>query len=137
MLYDEDDLLEPITGNQRLRCQDEDGCRAQATWRTEPADGGDPVPMCAWHILYGSSRWGRERRDEIARLGRLARDFGQENRDQGSRSSHVPELDERGRLGPADAENYILGVKRTTKMARGVFRRIGGLRLLSGGGDVG
>jgi hypothetical protein len=126
MIYDEDDVLEAISGEQRIRCKVE-RCKNPAAWRTEPAKGGEPIAMCGWHVMYGGSKWGHERRGELVHVGRLAVASTEKHR---SKTTHVPRLDPRGRLTPPDAEKYLLGVKYTTRLMRGSLGRLSHLRLV-------
>lgn len=131
MLYDEDDVLEPLVGNQHIRCK-VDGCRTRASWTTEPAAGGEPLPMCGWHVLYGGSKWGEERRDEIVRVGPAVVAFAEKNRGP---QTHVPPLDPRGRFAdPVDAERYLKGIKDSTRVAKRLMGRIALMRGVLGGG---
>jgi hypothetical protein len=132
MLYDEDGVLVAIVGNQRFCCQveDEKPCKNQAAWITEPVTGGAPIKMCGWHVLYGGSKWGEERKGEIVVLGPTVRAHALKYR---TKTTTVPELDERGRFkDPTHAERFVLGVKNTTGMARKMMRRIGVMRGIFG-----
>lgn len=122
MLLDEDNVLVAITGDQRFRCQVPDGCKERASWITEPAAGGDAIKMCAWHVFYGGSKWGIERKEEIAVAGRTIQAFALKNRGP---HTDVPDLDPRGRLKPVHAERYLLGIKESTGFTKRLMQRIG------------
>ncbi len=114
MIYDEDDVLEPISGKTKRRCLMGD-CKNYAAWMTAPMGGNEPVPMCGWCVLYGGSTWGHERRDEIVIVGRTARASAFTHR---RKTTHVPQLDERGRLDLGDSEKFLLGVKYMTHVIK-------------------
>lgn len=71
--------------------------------------------MCAWCVLYGGSSWGHRFRDEIQARGITIRQTAVMS---GNPKVHVPELDERHRLQPEDAEKLMLGVGFTSTHLR-------------------
>jgi hypothetical protein len=77
--------------------------------------------MCAWCVLYAGSAWGHRFRDEIQARGIMIRQTAVTS---GSPKVHVPELDERHRLSPEDAEKLMLGVGFTSMHLRGKLTEI-------------
>lgn len=126
MIYDEDDQLQPVQAGSS-RCSI-DNCANPATWNTlSSTPGAGKVNMCAWHVMYGGSAWGMDRRAEIALVGRSAKSLAENH---GAQDAHVPILDVEGRMKPLDAERYIMGVKYTTLLVKGRLGRV----LTKGGG---
>lgn len=123
----EEDHLQPLSGNDNRKC--EVCANRRATWsgarKTE--ESGTQVPMCAWCVLYAGSSWGHENRDEILMMGPTIRQAALASAERNPKV-HVPELDERHRLAPQDAERLMLGVFFTSSKLRrplGTIRRIG------------
>lgn len=85
--------------------------KRRATWKVRSKESGEMVLMCGWCTLYsGKSKWGYENRDDILHVGRAA----QEQALKVNRP--IPEIDDRGRIFPGDAERFLLGVAFTTKL---------------------
>jgi hypothetical protein len=121
MLYDEDGVLLPVKTAKSIRCGCGE-CDRIASWETEPVSGGKPVPMCGWHVLYGGSKWGHDRRGEIALIGNAAKTQAEVH---GNETSHVPILDVRGRFNDcSDADKFLMGVKFTTNLMKGTLGRL-------------
>lgn len=127
MILDENNELTAIAGKQRFRCK-VDGCKHRACWLAEPVGGGEPITMCGWHVLYGGSKWGDERKDDIVHLGPMIQHTAMRTRTE---TTNVPKLDPRGRLPVEDCERFLLGVKKTTVTARRLMGRIRVLRSLT------
>lgn len=128
LLIDDDDPLEPILGTSGTQCRVCEEKRA-ATWKGKLRTGEEDVPMCAWCVLYAGSDWGYRNRDEILAMGiRIRQSALAANR----KRTHVPELDERHRLPPPDAEKLMLGVGWTSSHLR--TKLVGALSVLRGAG---
>jgi hypothetical protein len=114
LFIDERDRLRPIDRRTGTRCQ---RCSERlASWMAKPHDGDADMPMCAWCVLYGGSDWGHRMRNEVLAAGVRIRQSALASRNP---KKHVPELDERHRLTPDDAEKLMLGVGYTSSHLRG------------------
>ena len=98
-------------------------CRGRAgTWSAKLLTG-KRASVCAYCLLYsGKAEWGHDNRAEILEVGRASQE-------QAARfHKPLPMIDERGRLHPADAEKFVMGVSFTSRM---VVDRFGVGRVLS------
>ena len=97
-----------------------------ASWETEPLDCPESTaPMCGWCVLYGGSTWGHLNRDEIVYAGVYVR---AEACRRMSPRTKVPELDERHRLQPEDADRYLMGIIFTSALLNnGPLGRLAGV----------
>jgi len=120
LFIDEKDRLIPIDKRTGMKCQ---RCGERlASWTAKPTDGDQDIPMCAWCVLYGGSEWGHKLRNEVLAAGVRIRQSALESRNP---KKHVPELDERHRLTPEDAEKLMLGVGYTSAhLRRGLMGNI-------------
>lgn len=67
--------------------------------------------MCAYCLLYsGKAQWGHDNRAELLEVGRGAQEQAAKH------NKPIPAIDERGRLHPADAEKFLMGVSFTSRM---------------------
>ena len=112
LIIGEEDDLRPLLGNDVRKCV---RCGKRATWAGADRSGEKDQPMCGWCVLYAGSGWGYANRDEILAMGIQIRQRALASR---SPKTHVPELDERHRLDPADAEKPMLGVGNTSEHLR-------------------
>lgn len=118
MLYFEAD--EVCVNNERRFCQ---VCLSRpGTWRTtlRPENGEDPQEgaVCGWCLLYSEkAQWGHDNREELLRAGQAAVEMAAKHR------KAIPELDERARFQPLDAEKFVMGVSFTSRVLVG---RLGG-----------
>jgi hypothetical protein len=111
MLFIDSRQIEVIPAKDGIVCSD---CKERvASYKMEPRGGGEWVPFCGWCVLYGNTKWGYENRDELAWAGRYVQREGKR-----SLAKHVvvPMLDEIGRLHPAEAERYVMGILFTSKL---------------------
>lgn len=124
MLFIENNELTPISEGPALKCP---ACGVRrATWMGCAKGESKPRPWCGWCVLYDpTNAWGHERRDEISHVGVLCRSSALKAR---GKNTIVPELDERHRLQPGDAERFMLGVGFTSGMVRANFKRIARMR---------
>jgi len=101
--------------NEDVRvCQESCLCREckgrKATWTAKFLDGSE-IAVCAYCLLYaGKTVWGHENRHELVEAGRAAQEQAVKH------NQPMPALDERGRLHPADAEKFAMGVSFTSRM---------------------
>lgn len=118
----------------KLRCK-ECGQRL-ASWKAKRHLDLAVVPYCGWCLMYGSSQWGFENRDEIRFFGEFVRGTALSNI---GKNTHVPELDVRHRLNWKDAEHAIIGIVFTSRTMKMSFGRVALLRAraeeLYGSGD--
>ena len=93
---------------QSRPCQE---CRERkATWITKLLDGNE-ASVCAYCLLYsGKTEWGHDNREELMEVGRAAQEQAAKH------SKPLPQIDERGRLHPADAEKFAMGVSFTSRL---------------------
>lgn len=113
MLYFTADELRPIK-DKREMCF----CCGErfATWAGNVTDSLDDGFFCAHCVMYdSSSQWGRNNRDELLRVGHSVQGVAISGRKE------PPKLDERLRLAPDDAEQYMMGVAFTN----GVLGKMG------------
>lgn len=111
--------MAPIQASEKRICQ---ACNdSPATWKG-PKWGNttETIEVCGWCSLYSmTTAWGVGLREEILHVGRYcqlrAMQFDKE----------IPDLDERGRLKPPEAERYMLGIAFSSMM----LKRLGGLAL--------
>lgn len=116
MLYVEDGELEAILVSERHRCVVCKHDKSFAAWRVEPKDGGEHVPMCSWCVMYSNqAKWGWENREELSAVGALCKTAAEQSR---GRNTHVPQLDERHRIGRGDADKWMMGVQFTSRALR-------------------
>jgi hypothetical protein len=113
LIIDESDGLIPLEGRTVRKCRICE--RRRATWEGETEKHGKVV-MCGWCVLYAGSSWGHRNRDEILVMGIQIHQSAQASRNP---KTHVPELDERHRLHPEDAEKLMLGIGYTSIHLRG------------------
>jgi hypothetical protein len=95
-------------------CQESQPCaecrERKATWVAKLLTG-DEASLCAFCLLYsGKTEWGHDNRGELLEVGRAAQEQAAKFR------KPLPLLDERGRLHPADAEKFVMGVSFTSRM---------------------
>lgn len=128
MLFIEKNDLEPIAASE-IRSKCSVCAERMATWSGPTKTSGTRVPMCAWCVLYAGSAWGHKNRDEILSMGITIRQSALA-RVRGRPNVRVPELDERHRLPPEDAEKLMLGVAYTSAHLRP--RLVGALAPLRG-----
>lgn len=110
MLYFGPEEVQPQKAGKREKCficADRVG-----TWFAPMGpEGNRRFLVCAYCLLYRfESTWGQANRDELLHLGRFCQKVAGENGKKG------PELDERGRLSPSDAEKFVLGVSVTSRL---------------------
>jgi hypothetical protein len=111
-IYAEERELEAIPVSERHKCV---ACEKVASWCVEQLSDSSRVSMCGWCVMYsGQAAWGHAYRDELVHVGRACRDDG---------GTNVPELDERSRLDPVNAERYLMGVVFTSRALRNKLRR--------------
>ncbi len=116
LIIDQDDQLEPLAGSDNQKCAT---CATRrATWVGAMQEGGTQVPTCAWCLLYAGSAWGHANRTEFLLMGPTIRQAAIAS---GNPKVHIPELDERHRLPPMDAERLMLGVYFTSVKLRKWF----------------
>jgi len=98
-------------------------CRERkATWSAKLLTD-ERVSVCAHCLMYsGKTGWGHDNRAELLEVGRAAQEQAAKFR------KPLPMIDERGRLHPADAEKFVMGVSFTSRM---VVDRFGVGRALS------
>lgn len=118
MLYFKDKEVHPCTEKKPCAL-----CRERvATWSGKLLTG-DKASVCAYCLLYsGKTEWGHDNRAELLEVGRAAQEQAAKFR------KPLPMIDERGRLHPADAEKFVMGVSFTSRM---VVDRFGVGRVLS------
>jgi hypothetical protein len=93
----------------------------KATWSVKLLSG-DRASVCAYCLMYsGKTEWGHDNRSELLDVGRAAQEQAAKFR------KPLPMLDKRGRLHPADAEKFLMGVSFTSHM---VVDRFGAGRVL-------
>lgn len=86
-------------------------------WAPIRGEKSEKCLVCAHCLLYRpESKWAYENRHQLLHIGRFCRDVAVEYGKNG------PDLDERGRLCPEDAEKLVLGVSVTSKL---VSRKLG------------
>lgn len=103
-----------FTDEQVHVCQERCICalchERKATWGTKLLSG-EGASLCAYCLLYsGKTEWGHDNRAELLEVGRAAQELAVKH------AKPLPMLDERGRLHPADAEKFVMGVSFTSKM---------------------
>jgi len=103
-----------FTDDQVHVCKEKHPCaecrERKATWVTTLLDGSE-VNVCAFCLLYsGKTEWGHDNRAELVEVGRAAQEQAAKFR------KPLPMLDDRGRLHPADAEKFVMGVSFTSRM---------------------
>lgn len=125
--FGEDDHVEPVSAVPRQPCQAVCEGERQASWQAPAKVGGKPMLFCGWCLLYSNmSQWGYDNRDELRYVGGYCK--GQAALSQSKRTHH-PELDERHRLNPEEAERFCLGIGFTTKLLEhGPLGRFGRVR---------
>jgi hypothetical protein len=85
--------------------------RVGTWWALVRSEKRDKELVCAHCLLYRpESAWGHGNRHQLLYIGRFCRQVAQEYGNSG------PQLDERGRLCPEDAEKLVLGVSVTSKL---------------------
>jgi hypothetical protein len=107
-------------------CEEKANCalcrERKATWSAKLLTG-DRASVCAYCLLYsGKTEWGHDNRAELLEVGRATQEQAAKFR------RPLPALDERGRLHPADAEKFAMGVSFTSRM---VVDRFGVRRAIS------
>ena len=81
----------------------------QATWEAEPKELGAKIQACAHCAMYSTkTAWGHKNREELLHVGRYCQVHALKHK------KPPPDIDERGRLEPAEAEKYMLGVAYST-----------------------
>jgi len=110
---DPEDGLELLVGGDVHRCR-VCGLRP-ATWKAPRRDTTEGIFQCAWCLLYAGSSWGYNNRNDILAMGIMIVKRAETNPNP---KVHVPELDVRHRLPPADAEKLMLGVGYTSAHLR-------------------
>lgn len=108
------DEYEVIEASKHV-CKSREGCGRKASIRLQAVGTGDWVDFCAWHAMYGESKWASDNEGEIALVGSLSLMSAKKSM---GRKVHVPALDGHGRLSADDAEKFMLGVLFTTRMLR-------------------
>ena len=106
-----------VITNDEVKALDKRGviCSAcnkrQATIEADLKDRPESGYFCAYCLLYsGFTKWGHDNRDEILHIGRAAQEMAAKH------GKPIPEVDERGRLSPNDANRFMIGVIFTMKM---------------------
>jgi len=88
-----------------------------ATWETVQTEKPTTLKVCAHCAMYSMrGAWGHRCRAELLHVGRLC---------QGQAMKHgrpIPDLDERGRLEPVEAEKFMMGVAYSTLILRKMQR---------------
>ena len=107
----ENDEMKAIPATATATCE---GCKERPpTWEAEQTELGPPIKVCAHCAMYSmKAGWGHKNRDELLHVGRLC---------QAQAMTHgrvVPDLDERGRLDPPEAEKFLRGVAYSTLILR-------------------
>jgi len=86
-------------------------CRERVGVWTGKLLNGEEAHLCAHCLMYsGKTEWGYDNREELLHVGRAAQEQAAKH------SKPLPMIDERGKLHPADAEKFIMGVSFTSRM---------------------
>lgn len=96
--------------------------KRKASWGMRRVEGKDREPLCGWCVMYGDSEWGKLNADELVAVGEYVRGFALKTK---RKETVVPELDERHRFQPDDAERYVMGVVFSSRLlAQGPLGRL-------------
>ena len=119
MLYIDPSEVEVIpTGPTTCACCKE----RKASWCMQRLGGDGREPLCGWCVMYGDSEWGKLNAGELVAAGAYLRSFALGTQRKGTL---VPELDERHRLQPDDADRYVMGIVFSSRLlAQGPLGRL-------------
>jgi len=112
MLFVDPSEIEVVPAG-RTKCQ---ACEERyASWRMDTVEAPTVRrDLCGWCALYDPRTvWAHDNREELAHAGEMVLGYALKSV---NRKAVIPELDDRHRLGPDDADRFFLGIVFTSRM---------------------